>query len=354
MREGRLGYSTGACAAAAAKAALLALLGAPEEEREVEIPFPSGERLRLPATRIRSEGGRAQAAVVKDAGDDPDITNGALIVAAVEWTAGEEIVFAAGEGVGRVTKPGLSVPPGEPAINPGPRGMIRAALREVSPRAVRVTVCIPGGRELALKTFNPRLGIAEGLSILGTTGRIRPYDRGAIQSAVICALDVARACGVQTPVLVPGHIGERAARRHLALGPEQVIEVVNEWGFVLERLPRYAFREALLLGHPGKLAKLTAGQWDTHSSRSGNPAAIVAEFGQRILGRPLPASPTTEGIFAALDPEARRRLADALAAEVGRAARRRIGGRPTLAVALVTMRGDLLGATGDLQTWQPR
>ena len=144
--------------------------------------------------------------------------------------------FVAGEGVGTVTKPGLQVPPGEPAINPVPRQMILAAIRDVTARGVRVEISLPGGREIAAKTFNPRLGIEGGLSILGTTGIVRPYCTRALQDALKCTLDVAAACGVTAPVLVPGNIGASAARRHFSLREEQVIEAGNEWGFVLDLL----------------------------------------------------------------------------------------------------------------------
>jgi cobalt-precorrin-5B (C1)-methyltransferase len=290
--------------------------------------------------------------VVKDAGDDPDITHGAAVVASVEWMEGEEIVFAAGDGVGAVTKPGLSLAPGEPAINPGPRRMIRAALREVTPRAVRVTVSIPGGREMAQKTFNPRLGIENGLSVLGTTGRVRPFSCKALRCSLECALGVAQACGVLYPVLVPGHIGEQAARRHLTTRPEQVVEVGNEWEFVLECLPGYGFRKVLLLGHPGKLAKLADGQWDTHSSRSGSPVASVARFGAAALGGSLPEGPTTEAIFAALAEEERRRLGEAVAAGIARAVSDKMAGRLEVSVVLINLRGEFLGTHGELKPWR--
>ena len=144
----RSGYTTGSCAAAAAKAAVLLLAEGRVAER-VEIPLPGGARIALPIAYVRPSAGGAEAAVVKDAGDDPDVTNGALITATVAWTAGDGVEFAAGEGVGTVTKPGLAIPPGEPAINPVPRRMITEAVREVTPRGVRVTVAIPGGAELA-------------------------------------------------------------------------------------------------------------------------------------------------------------------------------------------------------------
>ena len=263
---------------------------------------------------------------------------------------GGEVRFAAGDGVGTVTKPGLQVPPGEPAINPGPRRMIVAAVRETAMEGATVTISIPGGRELAARTFNPRLGVSGGLSILGTTGRVRPFSVPALRDALACALDVALACGVRAPVLVPGNIGERAARRHFKLTDEQVIHAGNEWGFMLDRAAERPFDRLLVVGHPGKLAKLADGQWDTHSNRSPAATAAVARVAARI-GIALPAdAETAEGLFEGLAAAARGRLGPALATEVRGAVEARVR-RPT-AVALVSMNGDLLGADGDITPWQ--
>jgi cobalt-precorrin-5B (C1)-methyltransferase len=298
------------------------------------------------------------AGVVKDAGDDPDVTDGAMVTAAVSWLEDGDVEFAAGKGVGTVTKEGLSVPPGEPAINPGPRAMIRAALREVTDRPVRITVSIAGGEALAGKTYNPRLGIEGGLSVLGTTGRVRPFSCKALQCSVSCEMDVARAAGVLAPVLVPGNIGERSARKHLALTTEQVIEVGNEWGYSLARIPRYPFRKILIWGHPGKIAKLARGQWDTHSSRSGPALDIVRETASDLglWTLDLASHTTTEGLFAALDIDARERLANEVSRAVARACVEKAGGGIAVFVVLVNMAGEMLGAYGDMEEgpWKKR
>jgi len=347
----REGYTTGSCAAAAAKAALL-LLAEGLATEEVEIPLPGGQRRRLPVGHLRRTDEGAQAAVRKDAGDDPDVTNGALITAAVVWTEGNDVEFAAGEGVGTVTKPGLAVPPGKPAVNPVPQRMIREALREVTFRGVRVTISIPGGRELAAKTFNPRLGIVGGLSILGTTGIVRPFSCSALRETLRCALRVAAATGIRAPVFVPGHIGERSARSHFRVTPEQVMEVGNEWGFAIDEAAREPFAALLMVGHPGKLAKLTAGGWDTHSGRSGSALPIVAEMHAALLGRPAAETPTVEGIFAALDGGEKKRLGNTLAAEIQKAVGKRTEGRLNAAVVLIDLGGRILGEAGDLIPWE--
>ena len=347
----RSGYTTGCCAAAAAKAALQ-LLARGEQVETVAVPLPDRTRPELPVTWVRLTGdGGAMAAIRKDAGDDPDVTDGALVTAAVAWTAGEEIRFAAGEGVGTVTKPGLALSVGEPAINPGPRRMIAAAIREVTDRGVRVTVAIPGGAALAARTFNPRIGIAGGLSILGTTGIVRPFSCPALEETVRCALSVAAAAKIAAPVLVPGHIGERAAQALFRQSEGQVVEVGNAWGFALDEAGPRPFAALLILGHPGKLAKLTAGHWDTHSGRSASALPVVARMTAELLGRPAGGAATVEGLFAGLAAEERQRLGDALAAAVRQAAAERIGGSFPVAVVLIDLAGRVLGESGDLSPW---
>ena len=177
----RSGITTGACAAAAAKAAATVLAGG-APPREVDLRLPSGNTIRLPILYVESRENppAITAAVRKDAGDDPDVTDGLEVRATLSWNDAGETIFAAGEGVGTVTKPGLQVPPGEPAINPVPRQMIQGAIREVTRRGVSVEISIPGGGEIAAQTFNPRLGIVGGLSVLGTTGIVRPYCTRAL------------------------------------------------------------------------------------------------------------------------------------------------------------------------------
>ena len=347
----RTGYTTGACAAAAAKAAATLLCGEAIPEA-VEISLPDGSRVRFPVVSCCLDGATAQASVCKDAGDDPDVTHQATVRAEVAFADGDEVRFAAGEGVGTVTKAGLSIAPGEPAINPAPRQMIRQAVREVTARGVQVTVSIPGGRELASRTFNPRLGIEGGLSIIGTTGIVKPFSAPALTASLACALDVAAATGVRAPVLVPGNIGERAALKNLCVDAGQVIQVSNHWGFMLDRAAQMPFERLLVLGHPGKLAKLIDGEWDTHSSNSVSAAGMVARLAEELLGAPVPESATVEGIFEALLPEQSARVGNALAAAVRAAIFARIGLEKGIAVALINMAGDFLGADGDLSSWK--
>jgi len=337
----RSGFSTGACAAAATLAAARVALQL--EPRGLEsILFPDGSREALPIVWTCPLPGGAEASVCKDAGDDPDITNGSEIRVRLEWREDAEILFQAGEGVGTVTRPGLQIPVGEPAINPGPRAMMATALREVTDRGATLTISIPGGGQLAARTFNPRLGVVGGLSVLGTTGRVRPFSLEAIKATIACALDVAWAAGHRKVVLVPGHIGEKAARANFELGPEQVVEVSNEWGFALETAKRVGFLEILAVGHPGKLAKLWMGHWDTHSSRSPSPLPEVAALAQRLTGRALFGLPTVEGIFQALELQDQAMLARELGCHIQESIEALLGS--PVAVALCTMDGRLWGA----------
>ncbi|MBF0633774.1 MAG: cobalamin biosynthesis protein CbiD [Nitrospinae bacterium] len=347
MREG---YTTGSCAAAGAKAAAMALCGSAIPTM-VDIPLRNGARARLPVTEIKLNGNCATALVVKDSGDDPDITNGVTIMTTVAWMAEGDIVFSAGDGVGAVTKKGLSIPPGEPAINPGPREMIRAAVREVTDRPALVTVSIPGGVELAQRTFNPRLGIVGGLSVLGTTGVVRPYSHPALRESLKCSLNVAIAGGVKRLVFTAGNIGTNAAVKKLCLPPERIVEVSNEWGYMLDLLANHDIEGLLVVGHSGKLAKLPGGEWDTHSSRSGSAMPYVMNTAQNTLGATQPLSNTVEEIIESLDAPQRLALSNALAQEVATAISERTKSRFKVCVALVNMKGEVTGTSGDIVEW---
>ncbi len=286
----RRGWTTGACAAAATKAALQRLWGG-DFPREVIITLPRGETPRFAVTHTRAEAAWAEAGVLKDAGDDPDVTHGALIVAHVA-ASNDGVVFRAGEGVGVVTKHGLPIPPGEPAINPVPRQMIRKVIGECASvygreTDVSVTVSIPGGAELARKTWNPRLGIEGGLSILGTTGIVRPFSCAAWIASIHRGIDVARASGLDHVAGCTGSTSERAVQAFHGLSDHAMIDMGDFAGGMLKYLRTHPVRRLSVGGGIGKITKLAQGAMDLHSSRSqvdferlamefGSPAAASA------------------------------------------------------------------------------
>ena len=265
----RKGYTTGSCAAAAAKAAAEMLLTGRRAER-VALRTPSGVRLTLPVREIGMERGRVRCAVEKDGGDDPDVTSGALIFAEVTRREAPGIEIEGGKGVGRVTKPGLDQPPGAAAINSVPRRMIAEALEEVCRFAdyrggLRVVISVPEGEEIAKKTFNPRLGIAGGISIIGTSGVVEPMSERAHVEATRVELRQKRSLGMDYALLTPGNYGMEFLRDSLKLNPELAVTTSNFIGDALLACRELGFRGVLFVGHIGKLVKLAGGMWNTHS-----------------------------------------------------------------------------------------
>jgi len=265
----RCGYTTGACAAAAAKGACIMLLtGAPLDK--VSIGTPKGVALTLDISDARLAEGRASCAIKKDSGDDRDVTDGALIYAAVEKTA-QGIRIDGGEGVGRVTKPGLDQPVGEAAVNSVPRKMITKELREAAKKygyggGFSVVISIPGGEALAKRTFNPRLGVEGGLSVIGTTGIVEPMSNQAMAETVRLELRQLRAAGKQDLLLTPGNYGEAFARKSLGLSLEGHVACSNFIGDTVDGAAELGFRRIFLVGHIGKLVKLGIGITNTHSA----------------------------------------------------------------------------------------
>jgi cobalt-precorrin-5B (C1)-methyltransferase len=274
----RTGFSTGACSAAAAKAAATALSGT--RLSTVNIPFPSGDRHTFTVHSLRYEGGSATAVVVKDAGDDPDVTHGAHLTVTVAWRSDGEVVLHGGEGVGMVTRAGLGLPVGQPAINPVPRQMITDAVLEASGgRGVDVTISVPGGERMARKTTNRRLGIEGGISILGTTGIVRPFSTASWRASVEQAVGVMAAQKVPTLVLATGGRTERAAMRLLPyLPPVAFVEVGDFTGAALRRAVEHRLTGVVFVGMIGKLTKLASGILMTHYTRSKVDTDLLAEI----------------------------------------------------------------------------
>lgn len=261
----RKGYTTGTCAQAAAKGAMLMLTSKEVVER-VEVETPSGVRLTLGLIEPSWGDNWARCGVIKDAGDDPDVTHGHAIHAEVKLSPGEGVEIQGGVGVGKVTKPGLAVPPGEWAINPVPRRMIAQEVAALLPPGLKalVTIHVPEGEKLAPRTFNPRLGIVGGISILGTTGIVEPRSVDAYKDSLSLEIKVARASGHRRLSLCSGRLGEALSRDVLGFPPEAIIIVGDPVGFAVGECQRWGVEEVLLVGHIGKLAKVAAGIMDTH------------------------------------------------------------------------------------------
>ena len=275
--ELRTGFTTGSAAAAGAKAALLVLLGQADGIDKVEIPLPEEGRITIPIDEVMIFKNRARAVVIKDAGDDPDVTDGARIVSVVSLapvSGASEVIIKGGHGVGKVTRPGLPIKVGEPAINPGPRKQIVRAVKEVLQEAGRnyrviITIEVPEGEEIAKKTLNPRLGIVGGISILGTRGTVIPYSNEAFQATISLALDVAVASGNKIICLSTGRKSGKYLRMcypALPLISEEIfVEVGDFFAFSLKEVRARKFEQVFYGCFFGKLIKMAQGFESTHA-----------------------------------------------------------------------------------------
>lgn len=275
----RRGWTTGACATAAVKAALIRLWG-DETPATVSLTLPKGEKFgpEILNCRLTAEG--AEATVIKDAGDDPDVTHGARITAFVR-PAGQGVTFRAGAGVGTVTKPGLPVAVGEPAINPVPRAMMDEVVAEIAalyamPPDIEITVSVENGAEIALKTWNPRLGIAGGLSILGTTGIVRPFSCAAWIASIHRGIDVARADGLTHVAGCTGATSEGTVQKLYGLPDHAMLDMGDFAGGMLKYLAKHPIPRVTIGGGIGKMTKLGQGAMDLHSGRSQVDFAALA------------------------------------------------------------------------------
>ncbi|MFM0339700.1 cobalt-precorrin-5B (C(1))-methyltransferase [Paraburkholderia fungorum] len=268
----RSGYTTGSCATATSLAAARLLLAGVASE-VAEIVLPKGQHVPMPLVFCRLNADGAEAGTVKDAGDDPDVTHGAIVFARVRLRAEPGVSFHAGPGVGTVTRAGLTLPVGEPAINPVPRKMMTEHLLELAAEqgyagGFEVTIGVEGGEALALKTMNPRLGILGGLSILGTTGIVRPFSCSAYIASIHQGIDVARANGYTHLAACTGNASEDAMRAHYGLPDIALIEMGDFVGAVLKHMKRAPVARLSVCGGFGKLSKLAAGHLDLHSRHS--------------------------------------------------------------------------------------
>ncbi|MBG6199678.1 cobalt-precorrin-5B (C1)-methyltransferase [Labrenzia sp. EL_13] len=355
-KELRRGWTTGACATAAAKAAYCALITGTFPD-PVEISLPRGSTADFILTRHSISGDVSSATITKDAGDDPDVTHGALITSSVRiLEPGSGVRFKAGDGVGTVTRPGLPIPPGEPAINPVPRQMMQTAIGEVADKYgatgdVEIEVSIDGGAELALKTMNGRLGIVGGLSVLGTTGIVRPFSCAAWIASIHRGIDVARAIGLTHVVGATGTSSEDAVKARYSLDETAYLDMGDFAGGLLKYLRHHPVDRLTLAGGFAKFSKLAQGALDLHSARSSvnfaflqdllaeagaSPSSIVdaaqANTAKEVLDRSLEENVDLSGLLAK-----RTKL------EV----RKILKGAPVALEVLITDRqGNVLGESG--------
>jgi cobalt-precorrin-5B (C1)-methyltransferase len=352
----RRGWTTGACAAAAARAAFTALLSGRFPD-PVSIRLPRGATASFPLAVAELGGRRARAGIIKDAGDDPDVTHGALIIADIARAIpGSGIGFAAGEGVGRITRAGLPLAVGEPAINAAPRAMISQALREAAeengapPPDLTVTIAIPGGERLAERTMNARLGIVGGLSILGTTGIVVPYSCSSWIHSIQRGIDVARAAGLDHVAASTGATSERAVQRLYDLPDHALIDMGDFVGGTLKYLRGHPLAQLTIAGGFAKLAKLAAGHLDLHSARSrvdiAALSAMLAALGADNTAVEMASAAAGAAEILALAGSREGALARLVGARAREVALATLSGKTAVEVAIVDREGGFLARVG--------
>ncbi len=348
----RRGFTTGTCAAAASKAAALMLLTGGTLS-SVKITTPSGAELSIPVTDIRRGEGFVSCGVIKDSGDDPDVTNGLTFYSEVRKTPLSGIVIDGGVGIGRVTKPGLDQPVGAAAINSVPRKMIEEALRSVCEECsydggLEAVISAPDGEETAKKTFNPRLGIVGGLSILGTTGIVEPMSDEAVVETVRAELSMRAAGGHKTVLFVPGNYGADFIRDELGIDPDIAVTTSNFIGDAFSTASELGFTGALLCGHIGKVIKLAGNMFNTHSRYGDCRAEIFASHAAKCGAdaekiAPILDSATVDDMISQLEnPALTARVFESIGERVSfNLAHRRLGSMRTAVISFSKISGVL-------------
>ena len=363
MKKERLrrGYTTGTCAQAATKAAMQMLFSG-KEVREVEVILPKGERLKVEISEIRmkfSEGGKVPVSVIcavkKDSGDDPDITNGVFVYSKVERRKEQGILLDGGIGIGRVTKPGLEQKIGEAAINRVPRMMIEKEVQDACEEAeylggIFVEISIPKGVELAKKTFNPRLGIEGGISILGTSGIVEPMSEQALLDTIRLEMKVRRAQGKEYLILAPGNYGVDFLQETYGIAEEDSVKCSNYIGQSLDMAVELGFRGVVLTGHIGKLIKVSGGVMNTHSRWADCRMELLAAAALRAgLGAEkaceLLESFTTDDALEKVSEEERSRLMEQVMLKIESYLEYRVAGEMEVASVVYSKVYGILGKT---------
>lgn len=353
--ELRRGWTTGACATAASAAAFQALATGAFPD-PVTITLPGGQEPSFALVKQERSNATATASVIKDAGDDPDVTHGAeIIVTVTPGEPGTGVTFRAGEGVGMVTKPGLPIPPGEPAINPKPRAMMGGAIAQLSARLgfpgdVSLEISIVGGAEIAKDTWNPRLGIVGGLSVLGTTGVVIPYSCSSWIHSIHRGIDVARATGLVHVAGATGRTSETTVQALYDLPDGALLDMGDFAGGMLKYLRRHPVEHLTIAGGFGKLVKLGQGAMDLHSARSQVDHAALAQLARdtgadAALAEEM-ASSSSAGAVLALAREHDLALGDAVARRAREVALATLAGDCALDVIVIDRAGAIVGRAG--------
>lgn len=347
------GNTTGAYAAAAAKAAIITLFDCAVDR--VGIPSPLGIRFEILIKECKKLSDDAAVAyVTKNAGEDVDVTHKMTISAKVELTDDDgKITIDGGKGIGSVTKEGLPVPVGEAAINPVPRKMIKEAIREVLPpsKGVKVTISAPEGEEIAKKTQNAKLGIIGGVSILGTTGVVRPLSLTAYKRSLVPQLDVALAQNYSEIFLVPGNIGENLAKKVFDIPEDGIVQTGDFMGYMLEKAVEKGAKNIVIFGHPGKLVKLAAGIFNTHHKMGDARLEVIAAYAgaaganTQLIQKIIQSNTTEETIKFLESAKLLRDTFNQIAEQVYERSMERTGNEAKIMVAIVSMDGIILGTS---------
>jgi len=350
----RTGFTTGACAAAAAKAATRCLVRG-MTLAEIDTTLPNGTRVTFALGRCQLAPPLATCSVVKDAGDDPDCTHGAELTATVELRAAPGVELRGGAGVATVTKPGLGLEVGAPAINPVPRRNITEMVEEELAAAppgtgAVVTISVPGGEEMGKETLNARLGLLGGISILGTTGIVRPYSTAAFRASIIQSIDVARERGQRALAVTTGGKSEAYAMRlHPELAEEAFIQVGDFWGATLKHCARRGVPRVIIVGMIGKLSKMADGKMQTHAAGSEVNRALLAELAASAgapaeLQQAIRAANTARHVLELCAAQAPRvDIAAAVCRRVVEVGRRHVESKVEISAEMVDFDGALLG-----------
>lgn len=351
----RTGYTTGSCAAAAAKAAAQMLLSG-EEIRQVALMTPKKICLYLDVERITRGKDVVSCAVRKDSGDDPDVTNGVYVYAEVRKTVEPGVVLDGGEGVGRVTKKGLEQKVGEAAINKVPRQMIREAVLEQKERyaydgGFSVVISIPEGKELAAKTFNPRLGIEGGISVLGTSGIVEPMSEKALTDTIYLEMKMLKENGADWCYVVPGNYGSDFLQETLGYDGNLAVKCSNYIGDVIDDAVNLQMKGILFIGHIGKLVKVAAGIMNTHSRQADGRMEVLASHaacvgvGQEIIQRIMDSITTTEALELLKEENLLETVMESVMRRIAFHLKQRAGGKLMIGAIVFSLEEGILGKT---------